>query len=632
MKTEKNQHLYFILLLAGICLSYLGFNIAYNHYAMLSVDEFWFAHRIYQYKDGIPYRDFAPYKTVLGYYLLLPAMMYSKGILQTLFFTKDFIAVLNMTMLFIASLWLTRFFSRIGVLISLLMMLSSEIFITYSTHLRVDLLGYWLCLFALLWLLENRFILAGIFFGLGFAITQKVIWYIAAANGAIIIHWLFNQHQRKNILNLVIFNISIVSIIASYILFWSWMVNWNTVVASVFGEASAMYQLDWYDNTRKLFWEIILQYNPLIFMLWPLTLLSVFVTYDEDKSYQSRLIIVSTAFIILLCLIPYKQVFPYYMQVTIPILFLLYTSFVTWLIGIFSPNCVPRSLLNINLLWIFISCYLLTIVSLVAYLSLPYSYLFFCFIAILLAAYIIYDPHVPHKIATLSFGLIVMTAISAGILYPYSLLPAKFRATDGAYQQANILAINQLLQNDEGYVAGIELIYNKTQPIAGLRHLMGPAISYLYSPSEKLKSVMLASLYEDPNATVDSVLAALNESSVKFYVNNYRMHALPKKIMSYLDSEYTHWWGSIYLYAPSVAQGKQTIKLKFSGNYYIDSRSSNQITINGVHYVPRTIVALQKGDIVSSASRHYRLKLMLDMYQFSLNAKFERDDWNEMMY
>ena len=116
-----------------------------------------------------------------------------------------------------------------------------------------------------------------------------------------------------------------------------------------------------------------------------------------------------------------------------------------------------------------------------------------------------------------------------GFIYPLTLVPVKIASLNNDYQQANVQATQALLQDGGDYVAGIELIYNKTQPIAGIRHLMGPAIDYLHAPTPQLKEVMLASLYEDPDATVDTVINALKKSSVKFYVNNYRMNALPVK-------------------------------------------------------------------------------------------------------
>jgi hypothetical protein len=163
-----------------------------------------------------------------------------------------------------------------------------------------------------------------------------------------------------------------------------------------------------------------------------------------------------------------------------------------------------------------------------------------------------------------------------------------------------------------------------------MRHLMGPAIDFLYAPKPELKAVMLASLYEDPNASKQSVINAWSQSSVKFYVNNYRMRALPHEIKNYLNSQYAHWWGSIYLYAPLVSKGRQTIALKFPGEYQLESTKQQSITINGHAYQNGAILHLEKNHITSIAPFDYRLKLIPNMDTPS--AAFQKDDWDKVMF
>lgn len=610
----------FILLLFSICFAYLCLALVYNHYAMLSVDEFWFAHRIYEYKSALPYRDFAPYKTILGYYLLLPTMLFGENIMQTLMMMKDSLAVLNTLLLFISSCWLTRFFSRTSVLASLTILITTEIMITYSTQVRVDLLGYWFGFFALLLLLEKRNLLAGILMGLGFITTQKTIWYLFACNVGLFAQWIIYQRQIKNIKPIVLFNIAFGIIITAYLAFWSVISDWQTVINSVFHEASAMYQLESYDPARKLFWHITTLYNPLIFLLSPITIFSLLITYDDDKKYSLRFFITIFSLVILSCLVPYKQVFPYYMQVTIPVFFILYAGFIDWLIAIFNNN--PRTLVKPLFLWIGVALYISSIIILTFALNLPIPYLLIALIPISLLLYL-QQP----GFQKLYSKIILITLVMIGFIYPLSLMPAKLIWLNGDYQKAHIQTINSLLAENGDYVAGIELIYNKTQPIPGMRHLMAPAISYLYSPTDKLRNVMLASLYEDPRATIDNVIQNIQASDVKFYVNNYRMNGLPKKIREYLDSQYEHWWGSIYLYAPYVEKGEQNIMLKFSGNYFLES--DLQVMINGKEYMPHANVYLNKGQITSRADQEYRLKLVPSVKG---NQDFKEDTWKKLMF
>ena len=387
-------------------------------------------------------------------------MLSGGSILQTLLFTKDSFALLNMFILFTSALWLTRFFSRIGVLSSLAILISAEIVISYSTQLRVDLLGYWFGFFSLLLLLEKRYYLAGLLIGCGFITTQKIIWYLFASNCALGIHWLIYQRRLNSIKPIVNFNLACAAVIILYLSFWSLLADWNTVINSVFHEAAAMYRLDWYDSTRKLFWQNIILGNPLLFLLWPISLFSLFITYKNDGSYSSRLFIVSYALVILLCLMPYKQVFPYYMQVTIPVFFVLYVALTSWLYGLFHSNTVTQLLIKPFSLWIMLALYLTGILFCILEFNLPLPYLLIVMIPISLMMYV-----TTQKMAGLHFHIMLITGIFMGFIYPFTLIPAKLAGLDGAYQKANLQTIQTLLLEGGDYVAGIELIYNKSQPI-----------------------------------------------------------------------------------------------------------------------------------------------------------------------
>ncbi len=595
MLRQTHQTRSFIYCLAAICLSYLVFELFYNAYAMLAIDEFWFAHIIYHYKNALPYRDFSPYKTVLGYYLLLLPMLSSYGVMATMIFTKNVIAVLNAIILFAASWRLTRFFPRHAVLTSLCMLLLSDIMLSCSTNIRVDLLGYWFCLFSFLFLLENRCWLAGLLLGLGFITTQKAIWYVFASDCALMVCWLTTTRDWKSFTNIVKFNIAIAAVVSVYIAFWSWISDWHTVVNNVFYDATVLYQLDWYDSARKGFWQIMINYNPLLILLWPLTLMSLFITHQHDVHYQRRVFVTVWSLVILVCLVPYKMVFPYYLQVAMPAFLIGYAAFFAWLRDMFSPDCKVTNLAGKNSLWLFAALYTLGFAWVYVKFSLPNAYLLTCLVPLLLAFYITHNQRGDQQGRELIFQLIYVALFFVGGIYSMLLFTAKTIEFNGAYQKANIQVVNSLLQDGSDYVAGIELIYNKTQPIAGMRQLVGPAVDYLYNPTEKLRRAMLASLYEDPTVTSASVVEAMKKSSVKFYVNNYRMMALPDNIKHYLASQYEHFWGSVYLYAPAVSAGRQALTIKFSGNYQIEAKPGSKISLHGKWYTANSTDNIRQG-------------------------------------
>lgn len=618
---------YFLLGSLILCFLYFGLEIFLNQYTMISVDEFWFAHRIYEYKSGLPYRDFAPYKTVLGYYLLLIPMLFSHGILPTLVFTKNVIAACNSIILFYSAWWLRRYFSSTAILISLSLLLFSEIVLSYSTNIRVDLIAYWFCFFSFIFLLQNRVLLAGLLLGLGFITSQKAIWYLFASNIALGAYWLLLNRNRQQIIRIIQFNLMTGFIITLYLALWSAFTNWQTVLHNVFTEASAMYQLDWYDQSRKIYWHYITLYNPLLFLLWPLTLISLAISYSNDRHYHQRFLITIYACVILCCLIPYKQVFPYYMQVTIPIFLFLYAAFFDWLFHVLKSKEKLIFLIPSIYLWIGLTLYVISLILAVIKLELPLAYLLLATIPIAIGWTI--RSH-QTQLSTVFLNLVMISVIFTGYLYPGFLFSLKISVLNGDYQKANLIVMNELLNDGSDYVAGIELIYNKNQPIPGMRHLMGPAIDYLYAPSEKIRPVMLASLYEDPNATTRSVIKAWKASSVKFYVNNYRMMALPPQIKDYLTSQYEHLWGSIYIYAPEVSLPFTVVEVKFSGDYLIESDKKGEIQLSGKMYPTHHIIHLEKGVYISKAKMVYRLKLQPKLPD--LDEKFQKDDWIKIIF
>lgn len=612
----------FVWLLASLCLFYLGFEWFFNAYAMLSVDEFWFAHRTYQYKDSLPYRDFAPYKTVLGYYFLLAPMLIKQPVFQTLITIKNMLALLNTLILFSGAYWLTRFFSRNAVLLSVLLVVFSDIFLAYSTNIRVDLLGYWFCFFSLLCLLSKRFWLAGFLLGAGFITTQKCVWFIAASNSALLLNGLIVDRDRKTFLYLLKMNLASAIILALYLLLWSFIAGFSTVITSVFFEASAMYQLDWYDSARPLYWHVITLYNPLLFLLWPCTFFVFLVKIHHDKGNSARSFVTFYASIILLCLIPYKQVFPYYMQVTLPVLLVLYAAFFSWVFILFSAATI---ITRKWLVWHFVGLYISALLAFIYYFALPSAYLLVCLVPILLGLTITWRS-TPSLL--ISRNLFLLSLLFIGLVYPFILFSQKMLALNNRYQHATITAMTQLLGNDSDYVAGIELLYTKTQPIAGLRHLMGPAIAYLYQPNSALRAVMLPSLYEDPSATPATVIAALEKSRVKFYVNNYRMEALPTSLKNYLASEYMHWWGSFYTYAPEILPGTNVVfRLKISGHYRV--LASSAIVLNGKTYHKNELIYLTQGQYISKSLGVYRLQWLPNI---SINQTFLNDEPEKVIF
>jgi hypothetical protein len=86
---------FFYAILLALCVAYFGVETYFITHNIFSADDFWLAYHTYHYKTGLPYKDFSPYKTVLGYYLMLLPMLVTQGSIAGLFAIKILLAAVN---------------------------------------------------------------------------------------------------------------------------------------------------------------------------------------------------------------------------------------------------------------------------------------------------------------------------------------------------------------------------------------------------------------------------------------------------------------------------------------------------------------------------------------------------------
>src|SRR3990167_9397945 len=132
--------------IAIVLLTYVIVQCIFVSWSAFSTDDFWLAYHNLQYKNTLPYRDFSPYKSVLGYYVLLIPLIVFHGILTPLVFTKIWIILINTIGIGLAFFWLKKFYQEHVVLLSLILILVSPTFLFFSTEIRVDILSWWICL------------------------------------------------------------------------------------------------------------------------------------------------------------------------------------------------------------------------------------------------------------------------------------------------------------------------------------------------------------------------------------------------------------------------------------------------------------------------------------------------------
>lgn len=614
--------------IAALCLSYLIFQLICIPSPALSMDEFWFAHHINEYTHKLPYRDFLPYKTVLGYYLLSIPMFIFHGVLQPVYYIKDEIAFINTFFLSIISLWLTRFFKPKMVFYAVLFILASHLFLIYSVDLRTDMLSGWLALISILLILSNRFAWAGIILAIAFMVSQKAIWFYIATHFAFACYWLIISRRYEVIRQMLIFDLAAFFTLSIYIIFWASQSHLSTVLSSVFYEGYLQSKITWFSSIYYSCWSVILRNGPLLVFFTPLTWITLFVRATNDTAeYSRRLFIIAYATIVMFLIVANQQAFPYGMVLAIPAYFLLYCEFFSWLNTIFQQ---VRSLKPFNqrkVFW-FISLYTICLVALLILMRLSFVYYLVIYIPICLCLFLI-TPKFTAPFKDIFKNSLFTILIFIGVLYPMIRLGVIIYTVNGNYQRAMITASNELLKEGGGFFAGTPLIYNRDQAIPGLKNLIGPAIEYLSNPSPKLLPIMLTSLYLEPRTTAE-VLHDLKVTPIKLYVNNYRIVSLPYPIKIFLSSEFAHYWGSIYIYAPRISANQQQVLLKFSGYYQVIAEQNAQIYLDHKKIFSNELLFLKNGIHFSKAENFYRLKYF-PMNKLELNKQYRKDSWYSMV-
>ncbi len=398
----------------------------------------------------------------------------------------------------------------------------------------------------------------------------------------------------------------------------------SLVLKNVFYEAYTQSKITWYASIHHICWTMILSNGPLLILLWPLTWIPFFVRPIQDHAdYARRFFIALYAATILLLIISYQQAFPYGMVFIIPVCFVLYPDFFSWLIIALKPTTIFRPFNRAALLG-FLSLYTIGIMGVMIYMALPYSYYLIALIPLCLGIFLL----VPRLSPSLKNAIkqpIVIMLVCTGILYPMVRFVIIADRMNGDYQQSMLIVSNKLLEEGGGFFAGTPLFYDRDQAIPGLKNLIDPAIKYLSHPSRNILPMMLLSLDLEPR-TDQQVIHDLKISPVKFYLNNNRIDALPDSIHRYLASEFNHYWGSIYIYAPKVSAKNQTISIKFSGTYRVISKNNSKIYLDHKKTISLSVVTLTKGKHFSKASTEYRLQYV-PKKQIELNPKYAGDDW-----
>ena len=189
----------FLIAVCGLCAVYAVLELLYISRLPLIMDEYQGAYAIHRLTSGVPYRDFMPYKTVLGYYIELLPLLLPGDTFSRIMYVKYELVAINTAAIFVASYLLARHFRKVAVCLAAAAFIVMTNFLERSAELRVDMLTAWFGLFSLLAVLDRRMVLAGVLLAASFLTSQKGIYFAIATGSALVSYCAFVERSRRTV-------------------------------------------------------------------------------------------------------------------------------------------------------------------------------------------------------------------------------------------------------------------------------------------------------------------------------------------------------------------------------------------------------------------------------------------------
>jgi hypothetical protein len=177
-----------------------------------------------------------------------------------------------------------------------------------------------------------------------------------------------------------------------------------------------------------------------------------------------------------------------------------------------------------------------------------------------------------------------------GVAWPLSYAP-RVLARDNSYQRHVVRLAGSLLGEDDTYLAGNDLVYNRRQSHLALRRLSAPHVR---------------AMGDWPQARIDGLIAELEAARPKLIIRDYRISGLPTSLKNYLAARFDPLWSSVQSYAPVVAATEREFDIWFDGDYRVESAGA--ATIDDRNVAPDTVVALGRGRHRNASAASMRLR------------------------
>jgi hypothetical protein len=313
------------LWIVGACALYAALALAYALRLPLVMDEFQGAAAVNALRSQLPYRDFAPYKPVLGYYLQLLPLSLSPDPWTAMLSVKIFLVLLNAVAIYAAARLLLRHYRAHAVVLGTWLLAVMSTFVERSAELRVDMLTSLCGWFSLLALLGRRNAWAGALAGMSFLVSQKGVYFGLAAAAALGWDWAVVRRDRAALRAALQFAAGAALPVAAYLAAWSAASSLERVVHATFLASAHIALGDLYEIRH--FWFQTGLRNPYFYAT---AALGLAIAYQRRRAHATghadRTLWVYGAVLAGLCLW-HKQPWPYFFVLLIPTLYVLTVVF-----------------------------------------------------------------------------------------------------------------------------------------------------------------------------------------------------------------------------------------------------------------------------------------------------------------
>lgn len=317
--------------LSLLCLLYLTIQLLYVQRTEFNPDEAQGAYAAWRVLENLPYRDFKPYKTVLGYYWQSLVFHWANDTWHGYQLLRLQAVLTNTLCLGLAGVLFGRLYRRDAVLIALLALITMSNFLERSFEIRVDLLTAFAGLFSLYFLLSGKYLLAGLLCAFSFFISQKGAYYIIASNFALL-SMLLVERNRERFLNGISFNLGCLAVTSVYFGTWFILAPDGSTSKATLGSHNAIVFTELYDNLNQ-YWRQSLQRNPAFYLIAVAHIGQLlYLTWGGRTTGRDTTLAVYA--LVIGCLgVWHKQPWPYFFLILVPTAFVLHASFYDWLLA-----------------------------------------------------------------------------------------------------------------------------------------------------------------------------------------------------------------------------------------------------------------------------------------------------------